>query len=444
MPRSWTALGLVVALSFSSFAAASAAPGRPTHVETCATLSPGAAGPAVVTIQQLVRTTPDGDFGPLTATAVRHWQRRHHVKATGAVDTATWAALPKRVRVEACGQPVHGSGVAFSCAVLATGATGPAVEVLQDAVKADVDGEFGPLTAAAVQAAQRKAKLKASGRAGPATWAALGLTATPACVTAPAADPSAAPGDAPAAADGSDSAASEQPAPPHHHHLTKAEKAHRKAVRAIRAQVSTLAADLLAAAPSDPSPVAAAALHFAKRQKGKPYRYGAEGPKSYDCSGLVLASYLHAGLTLPRVAADQYAGGGQQVPLDQARPGDLLFYASDLTDPRTIHHVVIYLGRGRVIDAPYTGAYVGTRPMWTNELLPVAVRPAGQLAFPLEPGGSGWTVGQLQQALNRHGAHLSVDGGYGPHTLAAVKAWKAKHDLRPTGRITLKTWLILV
>ena len=182
------------------------------------------------------------------------------------------------------------------------------------------------------------------------------------------------------------------------------------------------------------------ALHFAWKQKGKPYAWGGTGPKSYDCSGLVMTSYLRSGITLPRVAADQYAAG-PTVPLDQAQQGDLLFYAYDVTDPATIHHVVIYAGGGNIIDAPYTGAFVGKRAMWTDGLMPVAVRPVKNLTLPLLPGSSGWAVGQLQQELNRHGARLSVDGGYGPTTLTAVKEWKLGHGLAGNGIVGPATWL---
>jgi cell wall-associated NlpC family hydrolase len=214
------------------------------------------------------------------------------------------------------------------------------------------------------------------------------------------------------------------------------------AQRKIARQVRQLAAELLDAPAAEPGRVVAAMLAFAEKQKGKPYQWGGVGPKGYDCSGLIMTSYLHAGITLPRVAADQY-GAGTHVPLNLARPGDLLFYASDLTRPSTIHHEVIYLGNGRVLDAPYTGAYVGERAMWTDELLPVAVRPAAPLVLPLRPGDSGWSVGQLQLALARHGAGLAVDGGYGPATLAAVKAWKQAHALGTSGHVGRDVWLSL-
>ena len=404
------AVTLVVALGCSSLAAVSAA--QTTRVSTCATLGTGAVGPAVATLQRLVKTDDDGEFGPMTAAAVTKWQRRHHVPATGVVDAATWQALPADVAQAACSQQVHGGGVAPTCAVLAQGARGPAVAVLQRKVGVDADGDFGPLTAAAVKAAQTKAKLRASGKAGPATWAALGLTGTPACMTVV------------------ETAAQKQA------------DADAKAQQVIRDQVAKLAA-ALAKAPTRPGgPVATAAMAFAKAQTGKPYRWGGAGPASYDCSGLVMASYLAVGITLPRVAADQY-GAGPTVPLDQAQPGDLLFFASDLTRPATIYHVVLYAGGGRVLDAPHAGALVGSRPLWTSGLLPVAVRPARQLSLPLLPGASGWSVAQLQQALIRHGAKVSVDGGFGPQTAAAVRSWKAAHDLPGTARVGVRAWLTL-
>ena len=58
------------------------------------------------------------------------------------------------------------------------------------------------------------------------------------------------------------------------------------------------------------NPVARKALSFARSQSGKPYQWGGAGPAAYDCSGLVMASYLAAGITMPRVAADQARDSG--------------------------------------------------------------------------------------------------------------------------------------
>src|SRR6185312_13894744 len=104
----------------------------------------------------------------------------------------------------------------------------------------------------------------------------------------------------------------------------------------------------------------------------------------------------------------------------------------------------MYAGDGQVLDAPHSGANVGMQQLWTTDLLPLVVRPAAGLTLPLQSGATGWSVTQLQQALNRHGAALTVDGGYGPDTEAAVQAWQQAHSLPVTGIVKLKTWLSLI
>lgn len=122
--------------------------------------------------------------------------------------------------------------------------------------------------------------------------------------------------------------------------------------------------------------VAASAISFAVGEVGKPYVWGATGPNSFDCSGLVLRAFQAAGITLPRVSWQQYRSGGH-LPVRAAQPGDLLFYATDPSDPSTIHHVMLYLGNGRMVEAPYTGQPVRVRPVaWDyRELVPLATRP---------------------------------------------------------------------
>jgi peptidoglycan hydrolase-like protein with peptidoglycan-binding domain len=399
---------LVLTLGLSSFQYVS---GRYTTVKrspTCATLKQGAHGPAVATIQTFVGTPHDGDFGPLTAAAVRKWQRQHHLRPTGVVGAATWAALPQAVALAACGRQAHGPGTSRTCAYLHQGSTGPAVKLLQARVHVEIDGAFGPLTRAAVVRKQRAAKLSGHGIVGPATWAALGLSGTPACRAVP------------------------------RRHLTQ----HQKAQRAIAKQVFALASRLHDRRGKTRNPIALAALHFARHQKGKPYQWGGVGPKSYDCSGLMMKAYAKAGVKIPRVANDQY-GAGEPVPLNRARDGDLVFHATDLTDPRSIYHVGMYVGHGKVLDAPYTGAFIGTRPMWTAGLLPVVVRPASQLHLPVRPGATGDSVARLQRALNRHHASLTVDGAYGPMTRAAVDRWKKRHHLKANGVVRRAAWVRL-
>jgi cell wall-associated NlpC family hydrolase len=97
----------------------------------------------------------------------------------------------------------------------------------------------------------------------------------------------------------------------------------------------------------------ARAVAFALAQRGKPYRWGAEGPHAYDCSGLTWAAWRSAGVTIPRTAAGQLAGlprvGGQ------LRPGDLVIYRTDGPSRR---HVAILVGRGQMVEARGRGVPV--------------------------------------------------------------------------------------
>ena len=108
-------------------------------------------------------------------------------------------------------------------------------------------------------------------------------------------------------------------------------------------------------------PQATAAVAFAAAQLGKPYRWGATGPDSFDCSGLVLEAWKAAGVTLPRVAIDQ-AAATLPVSFQDLQPGDLVFFESP------IGHVGIYVGDGSMIDAPYTGASVQIDSIFWKDL----------------------------------------------------------------------------
>ncbi|MFD5638208.1 NlpC/P60 family protein [Streptomyces sp. NPDC127077] len=101
---------------------------------------------------------------------------------------------------------------------------------------------------------------------------------------------------------------------------------------------------------------AAVAVAAARSALGRPYVWGANGPGGFDCSGLMQWSYEHAGVGLPRTSqAQRFAG--RQIPLSQARPGDLVTYRSDAS------HVGMYVGNGQVIHAPYPGAPVRYDPV---------------------------------------------------------------------------------
>ena len=118
------------------------------------------------------------------------------------------------------------------------------------------------------------------------------------------------------------------------------------------------------------------AANWALTQLGKPYQWGAAGPDSYDCSGLTMEAWAQAGVQLLHYTGYQWEEG-PHVPLDDLRRGDLLFYATDNSDPATIHHVGIYIGNGMMVDAPYTGAFVRIDSIYQPGDPIGAVRPAG-------------------------------------------------------------------
>ncbi|GAA2607461.1 NlpC/P60 family protein [Actinomadura fulvescens] len=121
---------------------------------------------------------------------------------------------------------------------------------------------------------------------------------------------------------------------------------------------------------------------------GTPYSWGggnSSGPSygiahgsgifGFDCSGLALYAWSKAGVRLDHWTGTQWTSG-PHVPLSNLRAGDLVFFANDTDDPDTIHHVGIYLDRGRMIEAPYTGARVRISSIHRDGLIG-ATRPAG-------------------------------------------------------------------
>ncbi|MET8229568.1 C40 family peptidase [Micromonospora sp. NPDC005298] len=108
-------------------------------------------------------------------------------------------------------------------------------------------------------------------------------------------------------------------------------------------------------------PRALAAVRYALAQLGDPYKWSEEGPDRFDCSGLMWAAYRSPGadyFDLPRVSRDQYAATrSRTVPQTALLPGDLLFFASG-SSYTTIHHVGMYIGNGKMVQAPTTGDVV--------------------------------------------------------------------------------------
>lgn len=108
-------------------------------------------------------------------------------------------------------------------------------------------------------------------------------------------------------------------------------------------------------------------LNAAKSRIGAPYVWGATGPNSFDCSGLVQWSFARAGIRMPRVSEEQWLTG-PHIRYQDARPGDLLFWHYDPTDPTNIDHVAIYWGNGMMVVAPHTGLDVQYVPVPLSNL----------------------------------------------------------------------------
>jgi cell wall-associated NlpC family hydrolase len=125
------------------------------------------------------------------------------------------------------------------------------------------------------------------------------------------------------------------------------------------------------------SSAARKAVAVAMAQLGSPYVWGAEGPSTFDCSGLTSFAYAAAGVTIPRVSRAQFAAYAGMRPVDRLHlvPGDLVFFADNPGSPSTIHHVGMYIGRGLMVEAPYTGAVVRTSSIMRSSYAG-AVRPA--------------------------------------------------------------------
>lgn len=147
--------------------------------------------------------------------------------------------------------------------------------------------------------------------------------------------------------------------------------------------------------PQAPSKGGERAMAYALTQVGKPYVWGAEGPDSFDCSGLTSQAWARAGKPIPRTSQEQW----KQLPhvsLRTLRPGDLVIYFPGAT------HVAMYIGEGMVVQAPRPGAKVKISPIAANPLLG-AVRPDEDAA-----GLKDYTPPELPD-----GATDGSDTGYG-------------------------------
>ncbi|WP_037861111.1 C40 family peptidase, partial [Streptomyces sp. NRRL S-340] len=97
---------------------------------------------------------------------------------------------------------------------------------------------------------------------------------------------------------------------------------------------------------------AGAAFSAAQSKIGSPYDYGHNGPSTFDCSGLTSWAYAQANVSIPRTSEAQANIGQRIYSQNQLQVGDLVFFYGDL------HHVGLYAGKGMVLHAPHSGAFV--------------------------------------------------------------------------------------
>ncbi|MFF4401909.1 NlpC/P60 family protein [Streptomyces sp. NPDC001480] len=136
---------------------------------------------------------------------------------------------------------------------------------------------------------------------------------------------------------------------------------------ALKAQTAWLDTGILKEVKGEASEQDKKAVEFATNQIGKPYVWGAEGPDSYDCSGLTSQAWANAGRPIPRTSQEQWKQL-KHVDVKDMRPGDLIIYFDDAS------HVAMYVGDGAIIHAPRPGRTVTLAGAGTMPILGV-VRP---------------------------------------------------------------------
>ena len=123
----------------------------------------------------------------------------------------------------------------------------------------------------------------------------------------------------------------------------------------------------LASAPSAAAALSGAngqkVVQVAATRKGAAYKWGAIGPRAFDCSGLTKWSFARVGKNLPRTSNEQYRASIRVAP-SQRRAGDLVFFLSG----GRVYHVGIYAGGNQLWDAPKPGGRVTRRTIWTSRV----------------------------------------------------------------------------
>ncbi|MEC4015694.1 C40 family peptidase [Streptomyces sp. H27-D2] len=124
-----------------------------------------------------------------------------------------------------------------------------------------------------------------------------------------------------------------------------------EAAKAQNSQAKWLSSGVLDEIDGKASAQGKRAIAFATKQIGKQYEWGAEGPSTFDCSGLTLKAWAAAGRSIPRTSQEQWKQL-PRVPLEAMRPGDLIIYHDDAS------HVGMYLGDGAIVHAPRPGRQI--------------------------------------------------------------------------------------
>ncbi|NUW45286.1 C40 family peptidase [Nonomuraea rhodomycinica] len=135
--------------------------------------------------------------------------------------------------------------------------------------------------------------------------------------------------------------------------------------------VTLTGADVKAArVKKTPLPAWKRALKYALDKRGTPYVWGGASPAGYDCSGLMLRAYQHAGITLPRTAAQQYNAFSRKISWKNLKPGDLVFFHG-------LGHVGMISKPGYMVHSPHTGDVVKVERLsaWRRSSFVGAVRP---------------------------------------------------------------------
>lgn len=168
--------------------------------------------------------------------------------------------------------------------------------------------------------------------------------------------------------------------------VTRAEAALGSAVHSAASLEKAAAAARAAAKPvrtgTIPNDAAGIAIHWAFQEIGQPYSWGGgtnDGPSrgfaqgantvGFDCSGLTMFAYHKAGIQLGHYTGSQWDQGKRITSLADLQPGDLLYFASDISDPGTIHHVALFIGNGKMIEAPQTGDVVKVSPSTRSDFI---------------------------------------------------------------------------